>query len=83
MLVLSRKNAQTVVIGGSDFEAVIKATVLDIRSGSVRLGFEANKHVAAHREEVWERIGAGSQRAPSTGGFGRAGSGTADGSATV
>lgn len=83
MLVLSRKNAQTVVIGGSDFETVIKVTVLDIRRGSVRLGFEGGKDVAVHREEVWERIGTGSPGAPSIGGPERTGSRTANGKATV
>lgn len=60
MLVLSRKNDQAVVIGGSDhFEHVVRVTVLGINGESVKLGFEANKDVLVHREEVWERIRGG------------------------
>jgi carbon storage regulator len=58
MLVLSRKNDQAVVIGGvDDFRNFVKVTVLEIRRGNVRLGFEASKDVPVHREEVCERIG--------------------------
>ena len=57
MLVLSRKNDQSVVIGGSEhFAHMLKVTVLEIGHGRVRLGFEANKDVPVHRAEVWERI---------------------------
>lgn len=57
MLVLSRKNSQAVMVGGSaGFESVLKVTVLEIKSGSVRLGFEAAANVPVHRLEVWEQI---------------------------
>ena len=57
MLVLSRKNDETVVIGGSvGFERVVKVTVVGIKKGHVRLGFEADADVPVHRLEVWERI---------------------------
>lgn len=57
MLVLSRKSRQSVVVGGTDgFEHVLKVTVLEIRPGSVKLGFEADAKVPVHRSEVWERI---------------------------
>jgi carbon storage regulator len=57
MLVLSRKNDEAVVIGGSvDFARMIKVTVLAIKNGHVRLGFEADADVPVHRLEVWERI---------------------------
>jgi carbon storage regulator CsrA len=35
---------------------VLKVTVLEIRPGSVKLGFEADAKVPVHRSEVWERI---------------------------
>ena len=57
MLVLSRKNNQSVVIGctnGSD--NFVRVTVLGIDRDQVRLGFEAQKEVSVHREEVWKRI---------------------------
>ena len=61
MLVLSRKNLESVVVGGSDgFERMLKVTVLEIKNDRVRLGFEADACVPVHRWEVWERIRAGS-----------------------
>ena len=43
MLVLSRKSMESVVVGGSGrFERMLKVTVLEIKNGSVRLGFEAD-----------------------------------------
>lgn len=57
MLVLSRKNQEAVVVGGSTgFERLLKVTVLEIDSGKVKLGFEIDKEVPVHRWEVWEQI---------------------------
>lgn len=57
MLVLSRKQEESVVVGGSSaFRRVLKVTVLEIGSEHVKLGFEANEDVPIHRSEVWERI---------------------------
>lgn len=57
MLVLSRKKQESVMVGGcSGFERLLKVTVLEIRAGSVRLGFDANADLPVHRAEVWERI---------------------------
>ena len=57
MLVLSRKSQESVVVGGTDgFEPLLKVTVLEIKGGSVRLGFEGAAEVPVHRLEVWERI---------------------------
>ena len=57
MLVLSRKSFESVVVGGSGrFERMLKVTVLEIKNGTVRLGFEADASVPVHRAEVWERI---------------------------
>jgi carbon storage regulator len=57
MLVLSRKNRESVVIGGTDgFHRLFKVTVLDIHGTHVRLGFEVDADVPVHRSEVWERI---------------------------
>jgi carbon storage regulator len=61
MLVLTRKNLESVVVGGSvGLEPTLKVTVLDIQKGKVRLGFEAPEAVSVHRWEVWERIRDGS-----------------------
>ena len=59
MLVLSRKNKESVVVGGADgFHRLLKVTVLDIRGSNVKLGFEVDSSVPVHRAEVWERINA-------------------------
>lgn len=62
MLILSRRNQETVVVGGSSgFEVLLKVTVLEINRGTVRLGFDVDKAVPVHRLEVWERIRAAAQ----------------------
>lgn len=84
MLVLSRKNDQAVVVGGADrFENILKVTVVAINAGSVRLGFETNRDVPVHREEVWLRIVAGRAREPPACFAGSIASSCADGNAPV
>lgn len=57
MLVLTRKNRESVVIGRpEDNQVVLQITVLDIEGGRVRLGFEADQKMPIHRREVWDRI---------------------------
>ena len=57
MLVLSRKQEESVVIGkADDAGGLLKVTVLEIKQGRVRLGFEVADDVVVHRWEVWERI---------------------------
>lgn len=57
MLVLARKNRESVVVGGVDgFPRLLKVTVLGISGGKVKLGFEVDADVPVHRLEVWERI---------------------------
>ncbi|HEY2147792.1 MAG TPA: carbon storage regulator [Pirellulales bacterium] len=58
MLVLSRKEGQRIVIGGS-----IVITIMDSRSNRVRIGVEAPTEVPIHREEIFQRIGV-ERRAP-------------------
>jgi carbon storage regulator CsrA len=57
MLVLTRKNRESVVIGRPDeMEVVLEITILEIEGGRVRLGFEADSRMPIHRREVWDRI---------------------------
>ena len=57
MLVLSRKNQESVVIGEADgLHRQMKVTVLGIQGGNVQLGFEVDPAVPVHRSEVWDRI---------------------------
>ena len=57
MLVLTRKNRESVVIGRpGEMEIALEITVLEIEGGRVRLGFEADCKMPIHRREVWDRI---------------------------
>ena len=47
MLVLSRKQHQSLVIGEN-----IKITVLEMKGNQVRIGIDAPKSVTVHREEI-------------------------------
>ena len=70
MLVLTRKNRESVVIGGDpSVHPVLKVTVLEIRAGKVKLGFDADPSVPVQRSEVWERIHTGELPDPRTEGF--------------
>ena len=67
MLVLSRKNLQSVVVGGADgSHRLLKITVLGIKGAQVKLGFEADADVPVHCSEVWERINGNRQASSPT-----------------
>jgi carbon storage regulator CsrA len=71
MLVLTRKSLESVVIGGTpSLQPVMKVTVLEIRGGKVKLGFEADPSIPVQRSEVWERIRTGEFPEERTEGFG-------------
>ncbi len=66
MLVFTRRSKESVVIGGpADLDRVLKITVLEIKTGSVKLGFDVSKDIPVNRWEVWQRIraNAGPERA--------------------
>jgi carbon storage regulator len=57
MLVVTRKNQESVVIASADGKScLVKVTIVEIRGDRVRLGFEAKLDVPIHRWEVWQRI---------------------------
>ena len=57
MLVLARKSQESVVIAPTDdLHELVRVTVIEIAGGKVKLGFKADKDLAIHREEVWERV---------------------------
>ena len=58
MLVLTRKLGENIRIGDS-----VKITVLEVRSGQVKLGIEAPPDVKVHREEIYVRIQEENRRA--------------------
>jgi carbon storage regulator CsrA len=57
MLILSRKSRESVVVGGvNGSEPRLIVTVLEIRDGKVRLGFDGDANIPVHRSELWERM---------------------------
>jgi carbon storage regulator len=51
VLILTRRVGETVMIGDD-----VTVTVLGVKGNQVRVGINAPKNVAVHREEIFERI---------------------------
>ena len=61
MLVLSRKMGESIHVGDS-----VTVTVLGVARGQVRIGIEAPRELAVHREEIYRRIQNEKSRGEST-----------------
>lgn len=60
MLILTRRVGESVMIGDE-----VTVTVLGVKGNQVRVGINAPKTVAVHREEIFERIKREQQGEPS------------------
>ena len=51
MLILTRKSGESLMIGED-----ISVTVLGVKGIQVRIGINAHKDIAVHREEIFDKI---------------------------
>lgn len=58
MLILTRRVGETLVIGEG-----VEVTVLGVKGGQVRIGVQAPREVAVHREELVRRLRSEAQEA--------------------
>jgi carbon storage regulator len=51
MLILTRRVGETVMVGND-----VTVTIVGVKGSEVRIGINAPKDIAVHREEIYERI---------------------------
>lgn len=51
MLILTRRVGETLMVGDD-----VTVTILEVKGNQVRIGVNAPKDIAVHREEIYDRI---------------------------
>jgi len=59
MLILTRKAGESIIIDDDIIGNDIKVIILGVTNKQVRIGIDAAKDVAVHREEIYDRIRTG------------------------
>lgn len=60
MFILSRRREESVIVDGFNSpKRALKVTVLEVKGGKVKLGFEVNADAPVQRLQAWERIRGG------------------------
>ena len=56
MLILTRRIGETLMVDMNDGNPPVTVTVLGVKGNQVRLGVNARKEIAVHREEIYQCI---------------------------